>query len=43
MIESLGRGELVGGSWLFRPYTSHFDAEATPPYAPTSSMPRPYG
>ncbi|AKL64457.1 MULTISPECIES: cyclic nucleotide-binding domain-containing protein [Streptomyces] len=31
VIESLGPGELVGWSWLFRPYTWHFGAEAMTP------------
>ncbi|MCX4781593.1 cyclic nucleotide-binding domain-containing protein [Streptomyces sp. NBC_01264] len=31
VIENLGPGELVGWSWLFRPYTWHFGAEAMTP------------
>ncbi|MEN8654261.1 cyclic nucleotide-binding domain-containing protein [Streptomyces sp. 21So2-11] len=31
VIETLGSGELVGWSWLFRPYIWHFGAEAMTP------------
>ncbi|CAM5666967.1 hypothetical protein SSPIM334S_07223 [Streptomyces spiroverticillatus] len=31
MIETLGHGELVGWSWLFRPYVWQFGAEAQTP------------
>lgn len=31
VIESLGPGEPVGWSWLFRPYIWHFGAEAMTP------------
>ncbi|MER7467249.1 cyclic nucleotide-binding domain-containing protein [Streptomyces sp. NPDC097981] len=31
VIESLGQGELVGCSWLFRPYSWHLGAETTTP------------
>jgi CRP/FNR family transcriptional regulator, cyclic AMP receptor protein len=30
-IEKVGAGKLVGWSWLFPPYTWHFDARATEP------------
>ncbi|MEU6896161.1 cyclic nucleotide-binding domain-containing protein [Streptomyces sp. NPDC046557] len=31
VVETVGPGELVGWSWLFRPYTWHFGAEAMTP------------
>ncbi|WP_405699718.1 Crp/Fnr family transcriptional regulator [Streptomyces sp. NBC_00069] len=31
VVETVGSGELVGWSWLFRPYTWHFGAETTTP------------
>ncbi|MEU3065061.1 cyclic nucleotide-binding domain-containing protein [Streptomyces subrutilus] len=31
VVETVGPGELVGWSWLFRPYTWHFGAEARTP------------
>lgn len=31
VIESLGAGQLVGCSWLFKPYAWHLGAEATTP------------
>ncbi|WP_328296893.1 cyclic nucleotide-binding domain-containing protein [Streptomyces sp. NBC_00435] len=31
VVETVGTGELVGWSWLFRPYTWHFGAEALTP------------
>ena len=35
-IETLGPGEVVGWSWLFRPYTWHFDGRAVAPVRATS-------
>ncbi|MCM9077415.1 hypothetical protein L1606_04855 [Streptomyces spororaveus] len=39
VIETLGSGELVGWSWLFKPYASRLGAEAMMPVRPTSSTP----
>ncbi|WP_324605538.1 MULTISPECIES: cyclic nucleotide-binding domain-containing protein [unclassified Streptomyces] len=41
VVETVGPGELVGWSWLFRPYTWHFGAEAMTRCARTSSTPPP--
>lgn len=30
-IQTLGRGDVLGWSWLFPPYCWHFDARAIPP------------
>jgi CRP/FNR family transcriptional regulator, cyclic AMP receptor protein len=31
LIETLGAGDVLGWSWMFEPYTWHFDARATRP------------